>query len=756
MLSQDSISYTKMNINSVILQHKRVCNLVVRRKVRQSFDIIDDMLDNVSFGGFRDEFYELRMTYMNILKYTVDGIKDPERQKVYLKLLQNILKLNDRIKQDILAHHSGWYTYSVRAREENDEKLRGGILVQSVDDLVFKSKLDDLLVSADIGKPGSDSEKRSERERLSGLIFNHLWLTDFYGEAESNLVDIITGSGRFEWYETASYVSAITLSSLRVWDPAKLKILAALYNNKTPHVSERALTGLVFCLYYYDDRLSLYPDVLQIVKNLTTIKNFREDCRLVVLQAIRSRDTEKLSRRMNEEILPKVVKMRPHIEEKLDLDTILGENPEEGRNPDWSDMFKGSEEMFRTMEELTNLQMEGSDVYMSAFSGLKKFEFFRELRNWFVPFYPDHEAVDSIYRDEILGAGINELAEALYKTPFICNSDKFSLILNMKYLPAEQKSLMLKVFRMEMEGLEQMKYDNELTDPSAGFRTTVTQYVHDLYRFYKLSDFKNEFDDLFMSRLDIYNSLFYREVCGSAADDRSLADYFFNKEYFDDALALYLSVLKSDTTGAELYEKAGFCYQKTGDYEKALEKYSMASIIDPKTWTLRKMGLCLRKLGRSREALNMYQRALQTEPDDLNTVLITAHCHLDLGNYEEALKNYFRIEYENPGNVKVLRPIAWCYFMTGKFAEAEKYFERLAASELTAHDMINMGHLALCQGNPHKAAEHYINALRNGSITTEAFMNIFNDDSPVLITKGVDPDDLPILLDYVLMTFRTQ
>ncbi|MCK7529920.1 MAG: hypothetical protein MZV63_02080 [Marinilabiliales bacterium] len=44
---------------------------------------------------------------------------------------------------------------------------------------------------------------------------------------------------------------------------------------------------------------------------------------------------------MNEEILPKVVKLRPRIEEKLDLDAILGENTEEGQNPDWSDMFSG-------------------------------------------------------------------------------------------------------------------------------------------------------------------------------------------------------------------------------------------------------------------------------------------------------------------------------------------------------------------------------------------------------------------------------
>lgn len=743
-----------MNTGTIILQHKRICNLVVRRKVKQSFDLMADMLENVSVGGLKDEFRELRMTYLNILKYTVEGIHDPERQKIYLKLLQNTLRLNDRIKQDILARHSGWYTYSVRAREQREERLRGENIIQSVDDLVFKSRLDDLLASAEIEKPESESERAAETERLSGMIFNHLWLTDFYGEAEESLMEILLQSGRFQWHYLASYVSAVTLSSLRIWDPVKIRLLAKLTAVTTPHVAERALTGLVFSLYYYDDRLSLYPEVMQTVKRLAEKDNFRERCRMVVLQAIRSRDTEKLSKRMNEEILPKVVKLRPRIEEKLDLDKILGENIEEGQNPDWSAMFSGSEEMFKTMEELTNLQMEGSDVYMSAFSGLKRFDFFRELRNWFIPFYPDHIAVDDIFRDEILGPGINELAEALFKTPFICNSDKFSLILNMKYLPAEQKSLMLKVFRMELEGLEQMKYDNELTDPAAIFRTTVTQYVHDLYRFYKLSDFKNEFDDLFTSRLDIYNSLFFREICGSTADDRSLAEYFFSKEYYEDALTLYLNVIRSVNDDAELFEKAGYCYQMSGEYEKALEKYSMAAILDPKTWTLRKTGFCLRRLGRSDEALNMYLRVLQSEPDDLNTILMAAHCSLDAGKYEEALKHYFRVEYESPGNVKVLRPIAWCYFMTGKFSEAESYLDRLVVTGLTPYDRINMGHLALCQGHLHKATEHYMSALAGGEMTAEAFISTFNEDTPVLVSNGVNDDDLPIVLDYVLMSLK--
>jgi tetratricopeptide (TPR) repeat protein len=326
----------------------------------------------------------------------------------------------------------------------------------------------------------------------------------------------------------------------------------------------------------------------------------------------------------------------------------------------------------------------------------------------------------------------------------------------MKYLPSEQKSMMLKVFRMELEGLEQMKYDNELTDPAALFRTNVTQYVHDLYRFFKLSDFRNEFDDLFTGRLDIYNSLFYRETCGSATDDRSLADYFFSKEYYEDALALYLTILKTVTDDGELFEKAGYCYQMAGEYDKAIEKYSLALLIEPHTWTLRKTGLCLRKSGRPGAALEYYRRALQNDPDDLSTILMTAHCCLDTGNYEEALKHYFRIEYEKPGNSRVLRPIAWCYLVTGNFPEAEKYFDRIPEKDITPYDRINMGHLALCQGNIRKATEYYMSSISGGELTTEAFINTFNEDIPVLTSNGVSPDDLPIVLDYVLLNLKKE
>jgi len=306
---------------------------------------------------------------------------------------------------------------------------------------------------------------------------------------------------------------------------------------------------------------------------------------------------------------------------------------------------------------------------------------------------------------------------------------------------------------MELDGLEQMKYENEFTDPEAVFRTTITQYIHDLYRFYKLSENKNEFDDIFKGKLDIYNCYFFKQVCSSYESEAALADYFFSKDFYSDALSLYLSLLSARPDDAQLNEKTGYCYQQAGDYAEALKYYKLAIIIEPKQWSLKKAGLCLRRLENFSEALDYYIQAMEANEDDLHAVLMAAHCYLDLHDYDNALKSYFRIEYGDPSNNKVIRPIAWCYLATGRFDESAKYFAKIDDASINSHDNINIGHLALCRGDRKKAAEYYLKAITNGKMPVEAFINTVKEDCPMLYNNGVNPDEIPLVIDFVLMSF---
>ncbi len=121
------------------------------------------------------------------------------------------------------------------------------------------------------------------------------------------------------------------------------------------------------------------------------------------------------------------------------------------------------------------------------------------------------------------------------------------------------------------------------------------------------------------------------------------------------------------------------------------------------------------------------------EPENMHTTIMTAHCYLDLKEYEEALKHYFRIEYRDPGNLKILRPIAYCYFALGRFDDSTKYYERLSAGKLNAHDLINMGHLALCKGMKKEAIDLYRQSIISGEITKENFMTIFTERTGICL-----------------------
>jgi tetratricopeptide (TPR) repeat protein len=309
--------------------------------------------------------------------------------------------------------------------------------------------------------------------------------------------------------------------------------------------------------------------------------------------------------------------------------------------------------------------------------------------------------------------------------------------------------MMLKVFRMELDGLEQMNSDDAGTDPYKSFRTHVTQYLQDLYRFFKLSPYKKEFEDVFSGKLDIYNSEFFRLTGNASEAEAALADYFFTRNYYDDALDLFLRQVKVKPDNAQLYEKIGYCYQEAGFFTEALSYYRMAELIDRKVWTVKKIGLCLRRLDKNEEALEHYLQAADMEPGNIHTMMMIAHCYLDLKQYEPALKYYFRVEYLDPGNIKILRPIAWCYFALGRLDDSEKYYERLSVEKLTAHDLINRGHLSLCKGSKKEAAEYYQKSISTGEISKDDFMRIMADDKFLLIGNGVNPDDIPILLDYL-------
>jgi tetratricopeptide (TPR) repeat protein len=733
-------------VSKIKNQYKQLCHLVSARRVKDAMDVLNKLVGESAYSDFFIQQEHLEHTYEQMLKYMLEGIQDPERDKVYNKLLTSILELADRVKDRLMENHSGWHTYILKLEVDRQQELTGKRVIETMDDLSFKRELDEMIDEGRIS-PEADDERR---RKLSSDIFKHLWLSNRYNEAENSLAAAIISCQDFIWHEKALFISAILLSGLRYWDEEKIHRLIDFAGEEDQEVSARALVALVILLYQYDHRVEFYPNIIHRLKLISEDLKLVQNLEKIALQLIRTRDTMEIGRKLQEDLMPEMAKLKPKLEDKLKMDDIREENLEEGRNPDWESVFSESDDLYRKLDEFMKLQMEGADVYMTTFAHLKQFPFFNEMTNWLVPFHNENPDLKEIYDSRTDSFDPDIFIDGLKKTPFLCNSDKYSFIFNLRFLPEEQKKMLSTAFLMEMEGLQEMLEDEKLGSGDFTMRTVFIQYIQDLYRFFKISPFKNEFEDVFDGKLDLYRSDFFNQIMEDDSITRNIAEYLFEKDHFEEALDIFEILLVKQTNDRELLEKAGYCNQKMGNFREAVHFYQRIGLSgEPNLWTLKNLGICYRNMGEYKNALEVYEKASLLQPDDQTIESLTGFCHLKLGDFDTALKHYFKIEYLNPGNTHILRPIAWCYFALGELKKADKYFAKVFEGKPGHYDYINYGHLQWALGNKKDAVELYLQSLRDLNFELEDFLKTMEDDRSILVENGINQKDIPLMLDYL-------
>ena len=422
-------------------------------------------------------------------------------------------------------------------------------------------------------------------------------------------------------------------------------------------------------------------------------------------------------------------------------------------NPDWEEVFSDSPELLEKLEEFSKMQIEGSDVFMSAFSMLKNFDFFKETYNWFVPFYKENKVVEDAFEFESESFNSDLFAEGLEKSAFLCNSDKYSFILNVKLMPEAQKTMMLEMFNAEIEGMNELIKDDEILNKSMKSKYIFTQYIQDLYRFFKLNDNKKEFIDIFDDKLDFYNKNYFAKELFSVELFKQIGEFYFNKEYFTDALNVYKIIFNKGNKEQDIIEKIAFSYQKMKDYEQALEFYKKAELFESNiNWTTKKIALCYRELNYNEKAIEYYLKAEKNEPENLYVQAHLGHTYLRMKNYEKALEHYFKVEYFAPSNTLILRPIAWCSFVLGRFDNSLKYYQKLIEkNEINHFDYINMGHVEWLTNNVKKAVEYYKLSLKGFKNKFKPFKKEFIEDKDYIINLGIDAFEIELMLDYIAL-----
>jgi len=732
-----------MNAAQIHAAYKSSLHFLSTGQLKNAFDATRMLVEELQMGDYTDRLDDFQQNYRYLLHYYVTGAEDPQRKMVYNKLIAKLFLLNTELREELLIRNSSNFEFTQKRYFPHIKHYQSaGELFNA---LKYYHAQSALLANTDQLNGPEIKRIRINYESDLTELFSSFWLTTHYQTVEKDLFQQVLEESYPGWLEKSLVVSALTLNLWHMFDESKIMMLFDVCQVAEQRVKQRALVGLCFVLAKYNRFLPYFPSVRNRLVLLADDMHIIENFQNIIIQIIATSETDKISKKLQEEILPEVMKISPLLKDKMDADSLLNSDAFEEENPEWHEMLEQSG-LADKLQELTELQLEGADVYMSTFSMLKSFPFFQNFSNWFLPFDTQSSVVNELFESDektVLSTFVSSNA--------MCNSDKYSFCLSVMQMPEAQRDVLKQSFQLEAEQLEEMTKDEAILTPDLLAKNISKQYIQDLFRFFKLHPQHADFSDMFVSSLIMHRSYLFDILSAGNDLKSSVAEYYFLKNHYNQALELFEDIQKDTNPTASLYQKKGYSYQKTSQLSKALDAYLKADIIQPDDgWTIRKIALCYWLLGNFEKALEFYQHADFLKPNQPNVLLHVGHCYLELGKFKEALKVYFKLDVEDSENTKVWRAITWCSFVSGNLSQAEYFAQKLIENEPTAYDYLNAGHIAWCQRRLTDAVLLYLKSWNLLENNWEVFLEALNDDKQYLISNGIDAEEIPLFIDQLL------
>ena len=320
----------------------------------------------------------------------------------------------------------------------------------------------------------------------------------------------------------------------------------------------------------------------------------------------------------------------------------------------------------------------------------------------------------------------------------------------MAHIPQSQRTMMLsQMTSQDLDALMDESKSSALRQYAERPDVSSNQYVHDLYRFFKLSQRRHEFRDIFKEEIALHRIPALKDILCKPELLITIADFHFRKEHPAEALELYKELIALNHANADFFQKAGYCLQKEKRYKEAIDAYLKADVLKPDhVWTIRHLATCYRQIRDFASALEYYKKVEAIQPESHNVLFYAGSCLAELERYEEALQYFFKLDFIESNCIKAWRAIGWCSFVNGKYEQAMKYYEKILASKPLAADYLNAGHVAWRTGKIEKAAELYSKAaLEYGG--QEIFREMFGKDKETLVRQGISEKDIPLMMDLV-------
>lgn len=626
-----------------------------------------------------DVLANIKVDYDLMAQYWKSGINDPELECVYDQLIRRLYSLAMNVRgQYLYRTDSYWMATYDRPRKNRTEWGVNSIraeLENYVSEMVMLE-----LAPANIRAEKSLKLNQDHQSLMSHLFEYVLTSQQWKTSICEQFVDILLAP-TIDVVDQQLLVSAITLAVLNAFDENKVLTLIKVYQQSVDvHVRQRALVG--WAITIDEKKCALYPELQQIIAEVCSDETTCQELTELQMQLFFCKNTENDQKMIRDEIMPELMKGNHFKMGKKGVEEIDEDALEDILHPDAAEL--DMERMEQSLSRMTDMQKEGSDIYFAGFSQMKRFSFFYDLSNWFVPFYEHHPAISKVWENK---KGRSFL-HSLIGTDSFCDSDKYSFLLSFEQVVNQLPPNILKM--MEAGEAVPMPMGGLVAEEEKGSPAYIRRmYLQDFYRFYRLfsqrSEFENPFENI-SHYLFFANELTKKTPLSKRMNE--VVNFLIKRKFYLEAERVLLCYPEEQRDYQYCILRGHLCQMLIErDAEEEIKWYQGALNFRPgdkKALT----GLARAYFYQEAydKALDIYKQLLEITPEVRSYMLNASICMTNLRHCEDALKLLYKLNYLNETDMDVVLVLAWVLTIDGRFDEAKKYFAQLMGQKTPQTD----------------------------------------------------------------------
>lgn len=725
-------------------RRNQIVDCIDSQQLNQAIRLLSELAAQAPLVTLRERLEQVKMSYDFMLRYLSQGILDPQRDDVLNHIIGQLGTLTDQCVIALLERESPQVIYA-RRRELSGTSL-SHLLAE------YRTQVNKLTLLGSVDESQRDRaamlQVMKTCEQAETTIFNKVWSTFPTPHGDAEIIAQFIADQTMPQPARCLAVMALFLGLMTFYDETKLILLIDTYTaSNDAQVQLRAIISILLVMNSYRRRVEQSRVLRSHINAMTEVSTFADDVAMVMYRLISTRNTDRVTRQVTQDIMPDIIKASPELISKLRNRRAEIDPDELEANPEWQKMLEDNG-VASKMEQFSQLQQEGNDVFISTFSRLKTFPFFHTLSNWFLPYHSDHSVVQESFADDD-----HLLRDMVARAPFMCNSDRYSFCLTLRGIPESQRQLMRIQSQQQMDQLNEMKAEQVVEKLNLQRDTIATRCVQDLYRFFKLFSRRREFLPAMDSDMDFTGMPYLSAYTDAPETLMLIAEFYLKNEFDQDAVHYYTLLLGvQQHTDPIVLQKLGFAHERLGNIREALKQYKRYELAnDEDLWTLRHIAGCYRVLHKPDKALEYYERIDQIKPGQVSNTLNMGHALLENGRTDEALQYYFKADLMDESKHRAWRPIAWCSFLLGNDERSLDYYDRIMDSgKATMSDHINRGHVHLCNHRVADAIADYRQALALTDHNAATLRESILEDLPHLQARGLSEQDIRLVIDATI------